>query len=184
MNDASKAEMQTMRDRIASLERRAKIMPAAITITVAVLLFAGWQQTHDTDVITAKELVVVDDHGTKRLMLGAPLPGPIMGSKPQTRRSAFNGLVLNDAGSNEVGGIGVMDDGTEVICFDQNGRERACLCVLPDGKASLVLKDGKQGDRIRLNVEADGKSTRVGGFYALTSDPIFSPLRTFRMFPR
>jgi hypothetical protein len=144
MNDASKAEMQTMQDRIGSLERRAKTMPAAITITVAVLLFAGWQQAHDTDVITAKELVIVDDHGTRRLMLGAPLPGPIMGGKPQTRRSGFNGLVLNDTSGNEIGGIGAMDDGTETVCFDQNGRDRACLYVLPDGKAGILLNDAKQ----------------------------------------
>jgi hypothetical protein len=78
-----------------------------------------------------------------------------MGGKTQKRRSAFNGLVISDSNGNERGGIGMMDDGTLTMCFDQNGRERACVYVLPNGRAGVLVNDTQGRDRISLAVEND-----------------------------
>lgn len=116
------------------------------------------EKSTPNEVLTVRQLNVVDEAGTKRLILGAPLPGPMMGGKPQSRRSAASGLSINDSNGNEVGGIGMLDDGTQVLCFDQNGRERACLYVLPTGRAGLMLQDPKGRQRIGVTVDADSTS--------------------------
>jgi hypothetical protein len=145
-----------MQDRIAVLERRLRLMMAALGITIAVLLLGGWQSADRHNVITAKRLVIEDENGVQRLILGAPGPDPMMHGKLQKRKSPFAGLILNDSKGDERGGIGMMDDGTMSMGFDQNGRERTVLYVLPDGKAGLLINDPQGRDRISIASEPDG----------------------------
>jgi hypothetical protein len=146
--------------RISMLERRLRFTIAAWVATmVAVLLFGGWQSRDRHHVITAKRIIIEDEQGVQRLILGAPSPDPVMHGKVQKRRSPFSGLVINDAKGDERGGIGMMDDGTMSMCFDQNGRERTCSYVLPNGRAGVLVSDPQGRDRISLTSEPDGTPT-------------------------
>jgi hypothetical protein len=145
-----------LQHRVSTLERQLRFAIAAWAITIAALLLGGWQSRDRHDVITAKRLVIEDARGVPRLILGAPSPDPTMHGKVQKRRSPFSGLVLNDASGDERGGIGMMDDGTMSMCFDQNGRERVCSYVLPNGKAGVLVSDAQGRDRVSMASEPDG----------------------------
>jgi hypothetical protein len=131
-------------------------MMAAWAITIAALLFGGWQSPDRHNVITAKRLVIEDEHGVQRLILGAPAPDPMMHGKLVKRKSPFAGLIINDAKGDERGGIGMMDDGTMSMGFDQNGREWTVIYVLPNGKAGILINDPQGRDRISIASEPDG----------------------------
>lgn len=148
-----------LQHRVATLERRLRFMMAAWAITTALLLLAGWRSSDRHDVIIAKRVVIEDGKGVQRLILGAPTPDPVMGGKMQKRRSPYTGLVINDGNGDERGGIGMMDDGTMLMCFDQNGRERACSYVLPNGRAGILINDSQGRDRLSMVSEPDGTPT-------------------------
>jgi hypothetical protein len=157
MKELHSNEIQLLTNRIEALERRFRVALLAPAILLCVLIFAAWhtsaQRGIPQDVLTARQLVIVDEKGTKRVVIGAPAPDPIMGGKMQKRRSAFNGLILNDATGDERGGIGLMDDGTMTMCFDQNGRERVCSYVLPTGKAGVLINEPNGHDGITMTTE-------------------------------
>jgi hypothetical protein len=154
MKELRSNEIQILTNRIEALERRFRLALMVPAILVFVLIFAAWhtsaQRDVPPDVLTTRQLVIVDDKGTKRVVLGAPAPDPVMGGKIQKRRSAFNGLILNDAAGDERGGIGLLDDGTMTMCFDQNGRERVCSYVLPTGKAGVLINEPNGHDGITM----------------------------------
>jgi len=136
--------------RIRALEWRLRVTIALCAATTGAVLLSAWQRADHHNVITGKRVIIEDDKGVHRLILGAPAPDPVMGGKTQKRRSPFNGLVINDAAGNEQGAIGAMDDGTMVMCFDQKGRERVCSYVLPGGQAGVKVSDPQGNDRISL----------------------------------
>jgi hypothetical protein len=63
--------------------------------------------------------------------LGAPLPNPVVDGKTKVRRSPATGIIFNDSAGNERGGIGMLDDGSMNLCFDDAKTERNCLFFMP-----------------------------------------------------
>ncbi len=159
MNMPEQDEIQKLHRRITSLERRSKLAVYAMVAGIAMLFMPGWKKSAQPEVLTVRQLNIVDDHGIRRLILAAPLEGPMVGGKPTDRRSAATGLALNDASGTEVGGLVMLDDGTTALCFDKNLKDRACLYITPDGRARLLLQDQRESERIGLSVDADGKSS-------------------------
>ena len=130
--------------RIARLEGQLRAAYAASLLFALLVLLAvtsptpAPQQT-TAPVVRARGLIIVDEAGRERIMLGAPVPDP----KEGRRRSPSVGLVINDPAGYERFGLGLTDEGRIGMGFDA-----------PPGT-------GDDRNRERINIVADA----TGGAY-------------------
>ena len=111
-------------------------------------------KTERADILRARGLIIVDEKGVERIVMGAPVPDP-----PQGKRVApGNGIVFQDAKGRERGGIGVLDDGRIVYALDSEKCDRVGLFVFPGGQSGLMINDDNMNGRIALVTEPDGTS--------------------------
>src|SRR6266567_5211230 len=125
-------EMQVIR-----LARWLKLAIYGWLLTVFVLLLSAWtwepkaaqESKAQKDVLRVHQLVVVDEKGIDRIVIG-PVPDPQMMGKRVKRRVPATGIQLNDESGNERAGIALLDDGSAVVGIDdQSGREQAHLVI-------------------------------------------------------
>jgi len=89
----------------------------------------------------ARGLVIVDDQGHERIMIGAPVPSP----KEGARRSASTGIVINDQSGYERFGLGLTDDGQMGMGFDAprgtgDDRNRERINMVADAKGGSEIR--------------------------------------------
>ena len=124
--------------------------------------------------LTVRELTVVDEKGTPRVRIGAPLPDP----KGLKRKVKPVGLQFMDPEGKEVGGLVQIDSidvhglcfdspegygamcmgleqGQPTITFRHDWKERLTLGV-DKGVARVVLHDAQGKPQLRLEVDPDG----------------------------
>src|SRR5690349_4070585 len=88
--------------------------------------------SHSTDILRARKLVIVDDKGNERIVIAAPVPDPLVRGKKLPRRNAATGIQINDESGNERGGIVMLDDNSFIVGIDdEKGQERAHLYYIP-----------------------------------------------------
>ena len=153
----------SIEDRIERLERRQTWLLAGIALTGFVALWLVSKTTlnpkaEQPSAPRTKQLEIIDSGGVARLRLGAPLPDVTLDGKILPRRSPASGIQLNDAKGDEVGGMGMLDDGTMLLCFDWNGAEASCMYVMPTGEHGLWVGDVTGKDRARVMVTADNQT--------------------------
>jgi hypothetical protein len=61
--------------------------------------------------LTVKRLAVVDDKGTERVVIAAPLPDPLILGKRVKRDGPVSGILIFDPKGNERGGYVTSDSG-------------------------------------------------------------------------
>jgi hypothetical protein len=105
--------------------------------------------------LRVRTLEIVDSNGLARMRLGAPLPGPVMGGKPSPRRSPANGIQINNAKGDEMGGLAMLDDGSLILCFDTRNGEATCMYVLPSGERGFSVSDDHGKDRALMTLNTD-----------------------------
>ena len=136
-------------------------------LTVFVLLLstctretkAAQESNAQKNVLRVHQLVVVDEKGIDRIVIG-PVPDPQMMGKRVKRRVPATGIQLNDESGNERAGIALLDDGSAVVGIDdQSGRERAHLYFIPTRGAGLLLQDGKEIEKISLLIPSEEKES-------------------------
>jgi hypothetical protein len=107
-----------------------------------------------------RSLEIVDSAGVARMRFGAPVPDPMTDGKTSPRRSPQSGIQFNDASGNEIGGLGMLDDGSTIFCFDTHSSEATCMYVLPSGERGFSITDDHGKDRAVMELNAD-KSVSV-----------------------
>jgi hypothetical protein len=106
------------------------------------------------------KLVVVDEKGTARIVIGAPVPDPQIRGSRSKRRSPASGIQVNDAKGNERVGLALLDDGTTVVGMDDElGRERNHLFFIPNRGAGLLVQGEKGGVQISLLIPFEGQQS-------------------------
>jgi hypothetical protein len=75
------------------------------------------------DVLTVKRLAVVDEKGTERVVIAAPLPDPIILGKRVKRDGPVSGILIYDPKGNERGGY-VTSDTQDLGAFISLDSER------------------------------------------------------------
>jgi hypothetical protein len=88
--------------------------------------------------------------------LGAPVPNPVVEGKTKERRSPATGIIFNDAAGNERGGIGMLDDGSMNLCFDDAKAERNCLFFMPKFGSGIAFNDARGESRAILYLDTNG----------------------------
>ncbi len=145
-------------DRVCGLERRLRRTQAALACLAlagaAAIVFGMGAPEKAPDEIRTRRLVVVDDQGVPRVIIGQD---PVN----TQRRSRSAGITIHDKLGDERGGMGTMDDGSVVIALDAPRgvgspmRDRLGLIVYPNGSSHVMLLDNET--RAVAKLESDGK---------------------------
>jgi hypothetical protein len=97
-------------------------------------------------IVRARGVIIVDDQGRDRILIGAPVPNPREG----VRRSASTGIVINDPAGYERFGVGLTEDGQMGMGFDAppgtgdpRNRERMNLVADASGGAYIRFLNRK-----------------------------------------
>jgi hypothetical protein len=112
---------QIMPEKIAALDRR--ISQLKNYVVALALLWAGttgvWlmktspyvARAAQLESLTVKRLAVIDEKGTERVLISAPLPEPMINGKRGKRDSPVSGMLIFDPQGNERGGYVTSDGG-------------------------------------------------------------------------
>ena len=170
---------QALADAVRRLEadnRRLRRSVGFMGLTFAVTVLAGFVGHRGQDssarlreaflgpdsVLQLRGLQIVDAHGTTRVRLGAPLPGPIVGGKEMKRVAPISGMAIMDADGDERGGFASADvpgDKSEVfIGLDTKDGQATLFLANPHDGGNLQIWDSR-GNAVRLY--ATGGSARI-----------------------
>lgn len=149
--------VQSLQNRAERLEQNQGRFFLGILVLFAVFLLAGWQSVQaPQENLKTHTLSIVDSSGVVRLILGAPLPNPVIEGKVKERRGAATGIIFNDAAGNERGGFGMIDDGSMNLCFDDAKTERNCLFFMPKFGNGVAFNDASGESRAILYLDTSG----------------------------
>jgi hypothetical protein len=152
---------KSIHDRVERLERRQKWFVCALVLSFLISYFAFKPSrvgAESLPMLRTSQLEIIDSAGVARLRLGAPLPDAILDGKNHHRRSPASGIQLNDAKGNEIGGLVMLNDGTETLCFDARSSEADCMYLMPSGERGFWIGDDKGKNRAELILGADDKT--------------------------
>jgi hypothetical protein len=111
-------------------------------------------------VLRVRGLVVVDENGTERVQIGAPLPDPLVLGKRTKRQGAISGILLMDAEGNERSGYATADATGEIfLTLDNVGEQTAMFYANPNTGSQLYVRDSDNGNFIQL--DATGKNPSI-----------------------
>jgi hypothetical protein len=176
--------------RIVVLENRQKRTYQVAGLLVIVLLSAIVFQSRqirslqDPQKLRVRELAVVDEHGTERVLIAAPLPDPMIAGKQHKRDGAVSGIIIADATGTERGGY-VTADGyaNALLTLDAQGYQTVLLLAEPDGSTTFRIWNRDKGsvtmgvsDNPFLNVKQNGTPlfvTPAGNPQSLDPRPMF-----------
>jgi len=122
--------------------------------------------------LRVRELAVVDERGTERVLIAAPVPDPMIAGKRHKRDGAVSGIIIADATGTERGGYVTGDgyanamltlDGAG-LSNDGQGSQTVLLLAEPDGGTTFRIWNRDKGsvtmgvsDNPFLNVKQNGK---------------------------
>lgn len=130
---------------------------AALWIMTVTVAFLGMQHSsEESEVLKVRGLIIVDERGTPRVQIGAPLPDPLVLGKRINRGDTAHGILLFDREGIERGGYVTFDQsGLVMLSLDEIGHMAAQFASGPAGGARLWMRNLKD-QNLRLGVNADG----------------------------
>lgn len=100
--------------------------------------------TQNPESLRVREIVVVDEKGTPRVRIGAPLPDPIMLGRRSKRNGDVSGIILYDGEGNERGGY-VTGERSIALTMDEINRAAVHLGVNDKGEMHFHFSNGRGG---------------------------------------
>lgn len=118
------------------------------------------------DVLRVRELVVVDENGVERVIIGAPLPGQWQDGKVNTTRvpRPFRqaGILLFDKDGVERGGYVTEDTGDNaLLTLDDKHKQEVLLVTGPVPTSSFRMWIGSDSLELRVDPELNGPTLRM-----------------------
>jgi hypothetical protein len=133
------------------------IAAAALLASVGAITLAPAMAQGQPPIVRARGLIIVDDQGRERIIVGAPVPNP----KEGIRSNPSTGFVINDPAGYERFGLGLFNDNRVVMGFDappgtgdDRNRERINVVADATGGAYLRFLNRKTGVVGRLVLDA------------------------------
>ncbi len=142
---------------------------AILIIALASALLLQWQEIRNIrnpQKLRVRELAVLDEHDTERVLIAAPLPDPMILGKRRTRGGGtLSGIVIADSTGTERGGYATGDDyANAMLTLDGQGHQTLLLLAEPDGSTLFRIWNGDKGsvtmgvrDHPFLNLKQNGK---------------------------
>lgn len=165
--------------RIIVLENRQKrtyqVAGLLAIVLVGAIVFQSRQirNLQNPQKLRVRELAVVDERGTERVLIAAPLPDPMIAGQRHKRGGAVSGIIIADATGTERGGYVTAHDGyaNAMLTLDgaglsNSGQESQTVLLLaePDGGTTFRIWNRDKGsitmgvsDNPFLNVKQKGK---------------------------
>jgi hypothetical protein len=110
------------------------------------------QESDSREILRVRGLIVVDENGTERVWIGAPLPDPLLLGKRYQRQGAISGILLMDADGNERSGYVTGDEGGGVfLTLDNMSGQAATFLANASTGVNLQMWDENR-NRIELMV--------------------------------
>ena len=169
--------MQRMNDsRLKSVERQLRatqVVCIALGVAFLALLIIGSSTEQVRDEVRTKELIIVDEQGRERVVIGSPVPDPLEGK----RISPTTGMVIKDTAGYERFGVGLQQRGHMIMGFDAppetgegGNSERINIVASKDGTAFIRFLDQKSllSSRLFLN----DKNNVLLEFLEITPDSV------------
>jgi hypothetical protein len=123
-------------------------------------------------ILRVRGIVVVDENGTERVWIGAPVPEPLILGKRFPRGGKMSGIILFDEEGNERSGYCTSDGYPNVLfTLDSIGQQHVLFMAEPQGDTALWLWNG--GNSFKLNVGEETSSLKLsqGGKVLLEAPP-------------
>jgi hypothetical protein len=140
--------------------RRTKRLLLLALVPLCVALVAWQLPTRATEVIHARGIVIHDEKGRDRIIIGAPVPDPREGK----RISPSIGMVINDSAGYERFGLGLRANGSMGMGFDAppgtgdpRNRERINIVADQHGGALIRMLDRETAIRARLSLDEQNR---------------------------
>jgi len=143
---------------------------ALMLVQAAYTLWVTRLERTNGQIVRARGLIITDDKGTERIVIGAPLPDPPILGRRHKRDGPVSGLIIADATGTERGGY-VTDDqaGNAILTLDGQGFQTVLLLAEPDGTTTFRLWDrshssitmGTWDDGPFLNLKREGSAVFV-----------------------
>ena len=113
-------QLEALQRRVSGLERKVVALSVGCAVlTIYLSLFAAGsvvKATPQPEMLTVKRLAIVDEKGTERVVISAPLPDPIVQGKRVKRDGPVSGILIFDPKGNERGGY-VTSDTSDLAAF-------------------------------------------------------------------
>jgi hypothetical protein len=196
-------QRQTLAERLRLLERRLQLALVGWIMTVGVAFFAGRPGSGLTvEQLRVRALIVVDEVGRERVVLGAPIPDLAVGMVGLARGRPANGLlIVDERGRNRVA-VGApkpdpqinslqarrISPSTGIQINNFEGNERGGFGYLANGRVTLGLDwDGPEALTMavrpeggtRLRVAGPGRSSRLRVVFGVVRADSLSLLQLF-----
>jgi hypothetical protein len=159
---------------ISVLEKRYRRLMVLTVCLIALMLaqtaYTVWTtrlERTNGQILHARGLVITDEKGTERVVIGAPLPDPIILGKVHKRDGPVSGLIIADATGTERGGYVTDDQGGNVLLtLDGRGLQTVLLLAEPNGATTFKIWDrphssitmGAWEDGPFLNLKREGSA--------------------------
>ncbi len=163
--------MNNYSDDIERLRKNYKLITRLVALLFILFFLISWliynhfsialMDAQNPQVLTLNELNIVDQNGTPRVTLAAPLPEPIMLGKRFKRGEAVSGILIFDAEGNERGGYvtGDISRGA-ALTLDEVNRASVHIASSARGEMHFQLSNG-QGQFINLAIQPDEAFLRL-----------------------
>ena len=109
------------------------------------------------EILRVKGLVIVDENGTERVWIGAPLPGQLVNGKREQRPSVQAGIVLYDDKGIERSGY-VTDDKSGNVFLSLDDRNKQEAVFVADAERGTALRMWYDKDSAEIRVDPDDPS--------------------------
>ncbi|MGA7929581.1 MAG: hypothetical protein WCA20_26710, partial [Candidatus Sulfotelmatobacter sp.] len=152
-----------------SRQRHTFQVAGILAIVLASALILQWRQIRhlqNPQKLRVRELAVVDERGTERILIAAPLPDPMILGKRGTRGGGtLSGIIIADSTGTERGGYATGDGyANAILTLDGQGHQTVLLLAEPDGSTMFRIWNGDKGsvtmgvqDNPFLNLKQNGK---------------------------
>ncbi len=156
-----------LKDSIRALERKIRWL----TLSVICILLVGaafflWQKSFKWNIsnspdqekiLRVRGIAVVDENGTERVWIGAPVPEPLILGKRFPRGGKMSGIILFDKEGNERSGYCTSDSYPNVLfTLDSIGQQHVLFMAEPQGDTALWIWNG--GSSFKLNIGEETSS--------------------------
>ncbi|WP_420130071.1 hypothetical protein [Longimicrobium sp.] len=159
MHEPSATALLQRVDALERQARRSRALSLGLGTLLAVVSLGAWITPPGTaDVLRARTLIIEDERGRDRVVIGAPMPSG-MGT---TRISPSTGIMINDTAGHERFALGLQETGQMSMGFD----------------AAPGNGDPRNPERLNLGVDVNGngfvryldKGTGLAGYLGLRPD--------------
>jgi hypothetical protein len=161
----------SLQQRVAALEKRVRFLLVCCGLLLALVILLPAinpvkAAAGQLDSLTVKRLAVVDEKGTERVIIAAPLPDPMVHGKRVKRAGPISGILIQDPSGSERGGYATSEgnDRGAFLTLDSENDQVFTVYANPDSGATLSLNNEKKDGLVFttykqpvMNIRKEGK---------------------------